>query len=186
MLDQVLNWPRAGEGTRIPSESGCKPGSRLRDWQASVATGGPLLALCLASRRLSVRIRPGSPLNLLVFSTCIPFSRCQSRHRPETVSKLALAGQRRRGSRTMLVRLSVQLRQCFPHHVQLRQAVALEHLRVALPQHLRHEMIRHSPRAQPGCKRVALIPSSELQAFFCSYPLLTRLPVPIQARGGGR
>lgn len=110
-------------------------------------------------------------------------SRCQRRHRQETVSKLALAGQRRKGSSTMLVRLLAQLRQCFPHHVQLRLAVALEHLRVALPQHLRHEMIRHSPRAQPGCKRVALIPSSELQAFFCSYPPLTRLPCRSRQKG---
>ena len=55
----------------------------------------------------------------------------------------------------MLVRLSVELRQRFPHHVELRLAVALEHRGVALPQHLRYEVIRHAPGAEPGCKRVA-------------------------------
>ena len=44
----------------------------------------------------------------------------------------------------MLVGLPVELGQRFPHHVELRLAVALEHLRIALPQHLRHEMIRHA------------------------------------------
>ena len=55
----------------------------------------------------------------------------------------------------MLVRLPVELGQRFPHHVELRLAVTLEHLRIALPQHLRHEMTRHAPGAEPRRKRVA-------------------------------
>ena len=49
-----------------------------------------------------------------------------------------------------LVGVTVELRECFPHHAKLRLAVELEYLRVALPQHLRHHVIGDAARAQPG------------------------------------
>ena len=56
-------------------------------------------------------------------------SHCGRRNRKETVRKPALVGRHRKGSRAALVRLPIQLGQRFLHHVELRLAVALEHLR---------------------------------------------------------
>ena len=62
----------------------------------------------------------------------------------------------------MLVRLPIELGERFPHHVELRLAVTLEHLRITLSEHLRHEMIRQAPGAEPGRKGVAQLDQTDL------------------------
>ena len=47
----------------------------------------------------------------------------------------------------MLIRVSVHLAQRLPHHGELRLAVSLEDLGIALPKHLGDEMIRYAPPA---------------------------------------
>ena len=62
----------------------------------------------------------------------------------------------------MLVSPSVQLTESLAHHIELRMAVALEHSRVALAQHLRHEVIRYSARAESCRKRVTQLIDGEV------------------------
>ncbi len=129
---------------------------RTRRSARSPNVGGSLSALSAGQAGGSgFGSRPSHHLTSFFSAPFFLPSHCQRRNRKETVRKLALAGQCRQASRAVLVRLPVQLRQRFPHHVQLRLAVALEHRSVALAQHLRHEMIRHPPGAEPGRERVA-------------------------------
>src|SRR5271165_2413789 len=44
---------------------------------------------------------------------------------------------------------AIQFGQGFPFHLKFHLRTLLEHLRVGLPQHLRHPLVRHAGRAQP-------------------------------------
>ena len=54
----------------------------------------------------------------------------------------------------MFVGLSVEFRQCLPHHHQLPLTVTLENLGVALAEHLGDKVVRNPARAQPCSERV--------------------------------
>jgi len=57
----------------------------------------------------------------------------------------------------VFISLSVELFEIFPHHVQFGLAVPFENLRIALPQHLGHEIVRDSPCTEASGKRVSKV-----------------------------
>jgi hypothetical protein len=91
--------------------------------------------------------RPKTP------STATPTSFPARRKRPnraKNVNKIGSLRPLRAKIRLPLVRRPIQLRQGFAHHAELRLAVELEHLGVALAQHLRDHVIGHAAGAEPG------------------------------------
>ena len=102
---------------------------------------------CLAVMRSRVRTSPGPPTNSFRFNAILFSIAANSARIYQNWSKSQLIYPCCSKNTGMLVGVPIELGQRLAHHCELRLAKALEYLGVALAEHLRDEVIRHSARA---------------------------------------